>query len=299
MKRNIFFFVFLLMGIAATAQQLTTSSLYDLQGTLHNPSTAGIQKHGMIGASFRSMWDGIPGGPQTQTVFGSAFIEKVKLGIGGYIYNDVTGPTKRTGLEMAYAYHIPLENDATFSLGLEARFQQFSYDYAKLQASLGTNDPTIGSDNNRFKADAGFGASYTTKKFQLGASVSQLLQSKLNLYSGSLPTSEEAKLYRHYYFNGYYVWDVDGNTTVTPNFLFIYLPNAPLEFQGGVRVEHHKLFWYGLSLRANQSWMLSAGVRIKQKFMVGYAYDIYRTPLSVYDKGSGSHEVLIRYDFIK
>jgi type IX secretion system PorP/SprF family membrane protein len=207
---------------------------------------------------------------------------------------------------MAYAYHIPLKNDAVFSLGIEGRFQQFSFDRAKLQASLG-NDPVLGSTDNRFTGDAGFGISYTNKKFQAGVSVSQLIQSKMDFYklntgvgAGALPNrTSEARLYRHYYLHSYYKLDIDGNTTITPSVLFVYLPNAPLEFQGGIRIEHHELFWWGAGLRARQSWMVSAGLHINKVFTVGYSFDIYNTPLSVYDNGSNAHEILLRYDFLK
>jgi type IX secretion system PorP/SprF family membrane protein len=294
------------VSAVANSQQIATSSLYDMQGTFHNPSVAGVQKHGMIGATYRSMWDGIDGGPVTTTVFGSAYVPSVKLGIGGYLFSDVTGPTKRLGMQMAYAYHIPLKNDAVFSLGIEGRFQQFSIDKSKLQNSLGS-DPVLAGPGNRFTGDAGFGMSFTNKKFQAGVSVSQLIQSKMDFYSLSLggssaalpERSREARLYRHYYLHGNYKWDVDGVTTITPSALFIYLPNAPLEFQGGARVEHKDLFWWGLAWRARQSWMISAGVRIAKKFTVGYCFDIYSTPLSVYDKGSNAHEILMKYEFLK
>jgi len=306
MKQYIFSLIFCSVVVTATAQQIATSSLYDLQGTFHNPSVAGAQKHGVIGASYRAMWDGISGGPRTATLFGSAYLPSLKVGIGGYVFSDITGPTKRTGLQMAYAYHVPLKNDAIFSLGIEGRFQQFSIDKAKLENSLGY-DPILAGPGNRFTGDAGFGVSYTNKKFQVGASVSQLIQSKMDFYklnlgsgSGSLPErSKEARLYRHYYFHGHYEWDVDGVTKIIPSAMFIYLPNAPLEFQGGARVEHNEVFWWGLAWRAKQSWMISAGVHINKKFTIGYCFDIYSTPLSVYDKGSNGHEVLLRYDFLK
>lgn len=291
-------FVFIVTG-SVRAQQLATSSLYDMQGVFHNPSTAGVQKHGRIGASYRTMWSGIDGAPKTTTVFGSAYLSGVKLGIGGYIFNDVTGPTRRTGLQMAYAYHIPLKNEASFSLGIEGRFQQYAIDKGKLQESLGETDPVLMGAENRFSADAGFGISYTDKKFQAGVSVSNLIQSKLNFYSGNLNRSEQGRLYRHYYLHSLYNWDVDGATVITPNILFIYLPNSPLEFQGGARVEHKETFWWGVSLRLRQSWMISAGVHIKKKLSIGYSFDIYNSPLSIYDKGANAHEILLRYDFLK
>jgi type IX secretion system PorP/SprF family membrane protein len=307
MKRSIIFALLFTCGTRmAIAQQQQTSSLYDLQGIFHNPALAGVNKYTSIGMSYRAMWDGMPGGPQTGTLFGSFYMPSAKVGLGGYIYSDKTGPTSRTGIQTAYAYHVPLRNDASFSIGIEARGQQFSFDKAKLQSSLG-NDPILGSDGSRFKFDAGLGVAFTSKKFQVGAAVSQLIQSKLDFYtlnlgSGSAPLPErttEAKFYRHYYFHGLYNWKVDENTVITPNFLFIYLPNAPLEFQGGARVEHRELFWWGVALRARQSWMLSAGVHVKKKFTIGYSFDIYSTPLSTFDRGSSAHEILLRYDFLK
>lgn len=279
-----------------SAQQLQTSSMYDLQGVFHNPSTAGVQT--AAGVSYRAQWNGISGAPRTTTAFGSFELPSLKIGIGGYLYSDKTGPTSRTGVQLAFAKHIPTANGGKFSLGIEARGQQYSLDREKLTATLGA-DPAIGTSENRFVFDAGFGVSYTGKRLQLGASVSQLVQSKLNFYTGNLNTSEQARLYRHYFLHGSYKWNVDGNTTITPNFLAIYLPNAPAEFQGGVRVEHNELFFWGLSLRAKQSFMLSAGLHVKKKFTIGYSFDIYQTPMSVFDAGGNAHEMLLRYNFSK
>ncbi|MBL7745157.1 MAG: PorP/SprF family type IX secretion system membrane protein [Chitinophagaceae bacterium] len=299
MKRYIILFA-VAAGISAAtnAQQLQTSSLYDMQGMMHNPSMAGSYRHGMVGATYRSQWSSLSGSPKTATVFGSFDLPKQDIGVGGYLYNDKTGPTSRTGLQLAFAKHIPLHNDARFSLGIEARAQQYAIDRGKLSQTLGS-DPALGSSDNKFKFDAGFGISYTSKKFQIGASVSQLVQSKLDFYNGSTTPAEEGRLYRHYYLHSLYNWRVDESTVITPNFLFIYLPNAPLEFQGGVRVEHNEVFWWGVSLRAKQSFMLSAGVNINKKFTIGYSFDIYSTPLSVFDEGANAHEVLLRYNIFK
>jgi type IX secretion system PorP/SprF family membrane protein len=290
----------LVAGVVTTvnAQQLQTSSMYDMQGVMHNPSTAGVYQKGMVGATYRSQWSGISGSPKTATLFGSFELPEQKIGLGGYLYNDKTGPTSRTGIALQFAKHIPTANGGKFSLGIEARGQQYSLDRAKLSETLGS-DPALGTSDNRFKFDAGFGISYTDKKLQLGASVSQLVQSKLDFYSGNLSTTEEARLYRHYYFHGSYKLNVDDATSITPNFLFIYLPNAPLEFQGGVRVEHSEVFWWGLALRAKQSFILSAGVNLNKKFTLGYSFDIYKTPISVFDSGSNAHEVLLRYNIFK
>src|SRR5690349_274641 len=105
----------------AHAQQLQTSSFYDMQGMIHNPATAGIQQKGMIGATYRTQWAGISSSPKTATIFGSFDLPDQKIGIGGYIYNDKTGPTSRSGIDLAFAKHITLRDGGKFSLGIEAR----------------------------------------------------------------------------------------------------------------------------------------------------------------------------------
>ena len=298
MKKYIVIILAGIFTVQAKAQQLQTSSLYDLQGVYHNPSMAGTQAMNMVGVSYRTQWSGISGSPKTATVFGSFGLPSHNIGIGGYVYRDQTGPTSRTGVALQFAKHIPLSNGGNFSLGLEARGLQFSLDRAKLVAELGS-DPALGTSDNKFKFDAGFGVSYNGKRLQLGAAASQLVQSKLGFYTGNLNNSESARLFRHYYFHGAYKWNVDDATTLTPNVMFIYLPNAPLEVQGGIRVEHREIFWWGVGYRAKQSFILSAGLNINKKLTIGYAFDIYSKPMNVFDGGNNAHEMLLRFNLSK
>jgi type IX secretion system PorP/SprF family membrane protein len=302
MKKYIIIASIICSATAAKSQQLQSSSFYEMQGLIHNPSTAGVMQNeevkAVAGVYYRKQWAGISGSPTTVTAFGSFSFPKQKIGISAFGYNDKTGPTTRTGINLNFAKHINFNNGGVFSLGIETRFLQFRLDRGKLAATLG-DDPALGTADSRFKFDAGFGASYTNKKFQIGASVSQLVQSKLGFYAGAASTTELARLYRHYYVHGNYNWDVDGATVITPNALAIYLPNAPLEFQGGVRVEHNKMLFWGVGYRVNQNFILSAGAHIKKQFSIGYTYDVYNNPLSSFSGGSGAHEFMLKYNFMK
>src|SRR6478672_2652133 len=137
MKRFYLSALIILSALISQGQQLMASSFYDMYGTLHNPAVAGSKHYGSIGGTFRTQWSGIPGAPQTALVFGDTYLSKAKIGLGGYIYNDVTGPTTRNGIQMSYAYHIPMKNNGDFSLGLEVRVLQFTYDRSKLEGALG------------------------------------------------------------------------------------------------------------------------------------------------------------------
>src|SRR5688572_14958968 len=101
MKKIILLITTISCGLVSQSQQLQTSSLYDLQGVLQNPSMAGVQQNrghkGIAGVSYRHQWSGISGSPQTFTAFGSFALSKQKIGVAANVYNDKTGPTSRTG----------------------------------------------------------------------------------------------------------------------------------------------------------------------------------------------------------
>lgn len=68
MKRILFILITAGLGWQASAQQLNTSSLYELQGLFHNPATAGTYAPGLVGAVYRTQWSSFTGAPRTATV---------------------------------------------------------------------------------------------------------------------------------------------------------------------------------------------------------------------------------------
>ncbi len=296
MKKLMLIVAVVCTGSQVYSQQLQTTSFYGQQGLLINPAMAGTGETDMIAATYRSQWNGVSGSPRTATLYGSFAMPKYKAGIGGYLFNDVTGPTARRGINLELAKHIPLSNGGQFSIGIATKLMQYAIDKEKISQSLGA-DPVLAGNGNPIKFDAGFGVAYVGKKLQLGVSVAQLVQSKLQFYEGNLTTTEEAKLYRHYYVHGLYKWDLDGMTKIVPNFVFTYLPSAPVELQVGATAEHNDIFWYGVGFKINQSFMATAGLIFNKKIKIGYTYDAYVTKMSAFKQGVAANEFLVRYDF--
>ena len=298
MKKIFCIISFITTGYIAQAQQLHFTSQYIADNYLYNPAAAGMTGHGSIGATYRSMWSGIDGGPQTTMLYGDISVKKLKAGIAGYVYNDVTGPTRRTGVDFAYSYHIVSKDEKTvFGMGLELQALQFYYDMAKLAQYI-PNDPILQGVNTKTLLDAGAGVYLRTEKLHLGASVKQLIQSKINL--ATIPNStESSKLVRHFYFQGAYDFNTGDNIKLTPNAILKYIPNAPTEFNFGMIVNYHDFLYWGLNWTVNQNWVIQGGFTLNSRLSFGYAHDIYTTPLSVFDGGGGADEVMIKYNFAK
>jgi len=129
-----------------------------------------------------------------------------------------------------------------------------------------------------------------------------LLQSKLNYIKSS--TNPEGKLYRHLYVIGSYNIRTDESNLLIPNFQCQFVPGLPADISGGMRLEHKDLVWVGFNYHHNQSYSAYAGVKFKEQLAIGYAaigyaFDQYSTPLSLFDGGSGAHEISLRYFFKK
>ncbi len=290
--------ILLVVTYGASAQQLHFMSQYLQHNSMLNPAAAGIANHDMIGVSYRSQWSSFPGSPRTYMVYGDVNLAKLNAGIGGYAYRDETGPTSRTGLQLAYSYHIiSRDQKRKVGLGIELRGLQYAIDKGKLINSLG-NDPALGGKSSKFGFDAGAGVYYTDGKFSAGAAVSQVIQSKLQL--ADVPNATlGGKLYRHYNFLANYKIQTGDNIYLIPNALVRVIEHAPVEYEGGVKLDYQDKLWLAIIYKVHQSYSLQAGVKIAQKIRLTYSYDAYETPISAYDGGAGAHEISLNFDLGK
>src|SRR6187431_1459670 len=84
-------------GYNASAQQIFKISQFTQHNFILNPAAAGANKDASIGATYRKMWAGIDGGPQTVLLYGDTYFAKSNVGLAVVLYDDKTGPTSRTG----------------------------------------------------------------------------------------------------------------------------------------------------------------------------------------------------------
>jgi type IX secretion system PorP/SprF family membrane protein len=279
------------------AQQLHFTSIFQQHNTMYNPAAAGFTGHGVVGATYRSMWSAFSGNPRTFMVYGDTYWEKKNSGFAAYLYKDITGPTSRTGVQAAYSYHVKTGAKSKLGLGLELRGLQYALDKSKLTDALGS-DLVLAGNNTSFKLDAGAGIYFSDGKFSAGAAVSQLIQSKL-AFNDVPNATERAKLYRHFAFTANYVIETGGTTHLTPNVMVRYIPNAPMEYDLGCKVDVQDKIWWALSWRVRHFWSLQAGFKIVEKIGLTYAYDYYNEPFSDFNSGNNAHEIGLRFNLKK
>jgi type IX secretion system PorP/SprF family membrane protein len=175
-------------------------------------------------------------------------------------------------------------------------FMQYRIDRASFARYI-PNDPLLAGDGSEMKGDAAAGVYYRSNKLNIGFSVQQLLQSKLNFIKTA--TNTQGKLYRHYFVGGHYNWRTDEDNVLVPNASVMFVENFPAEFEAGVRLEHKDFLYAGLNFHYKQSFSAFMGFKAKKRLSIGYAYEQYNSPVSVFQDGSAAHEISMRYFFAK
>jgi type IX secretion system PorP/SprF family membrane protein len=285
----------LLMAGTVFAQQLHFTSQYLQHNSMYNPAAAGMtDNQSVIGISYRNQWGSFPGNPKTYILYGDFGLKKMKAGLGAYIYRDITGPTSRTGVQLAYSYHVKLnDRNARLGIGLEFRLLQFAIDKSKLTDALG-NDPVLSGSSNKIAPDAGAGIYFTNDKLSFGVAASQLIKSKISL-GDPTGTDIRAKLYRHYNFMASYKWQTGENVYLIPNGMVRVIENAPPEYDLGCKLDYQEKLWFALNWRAKQSCSVQAGFTILKKIEFGYSFDCYITPSTLVNDGFAGHELSLRF----
>lgn len=288
----------MIVGVSAVAmaQQLHFTSQYIQHNSMYNAGAAGISGSDVLGVTYRDMWRSFPGNPKTYFAYGDFDIQKMGAGLAAYVYKDVTGATSRTGGQLALSKHIVAQNGKSrVGIGIELRGVQYAIDKNKLTDALGDIDPVLLGASNKFTFDAGAGIYYKGSRLGIGVGAQQLIGSKIKL--NNIPEAEQTgRLYRHYNLNANYEIPCGDSISLIPNGQIRVIENSPTEYEAGMMLDYKKKIWWGLNYRVNQFWTLQAGFRLFNHLGFTYSYDYYRTPIDAFTKGSGAHEVGLRFN---
>lgn len=302
---------------AVFGQTEPTYSQYIMNGFLINPSFAGRDGYTTVNLTVREQWIGLNGAPSTyaasfQTrILQNSFISKStavrkkivkptkggKVGIGGYIFNDNNGIMRRTGILMAYSYHISMgrtggiPNDLSFGLALKA----YQYNVNVNGAILDNPDDALlnSYDRTKYIPDFNFGASFTTSKYYAGFAMTNILR-------GSLVFADTSKTKDHqvggFYLTGGYKFPISPDWIIEPSAFIkasdMFLSSIQLDLTA--RAYYKENYWAGLSYRTGDAVILLFGLKYDRIYFA-YAYDFTLTDIR--RQSYGSHELSVAVKF--
>ncbi len=278
----------------AKAQQLPQYTQYMLNQMAVNPAYAGMEEFPEVCSNNRQQWVGITDAPRTYMLTLNGPIKAKHMGIGMGVYTDIVGPTRRTGINASYAYHLKLKDDMTLSMGLSAGVLQWGIDGNKLTIRE-EDDPSLSNVyQTTLVPDFGAGLYFRkAKQFYVGVSIPQIYQAPIGLYT----TDKESRVIRHFNISGAYTYTLNEQLAIEPCFLLKYVKPASPIIDIGARVIYKDEIWAGLNFRTKDAFSVMVGYMFKNYLMIGYSYDF--TTSNVRKYSSGTHEIMLGIRFSK
>lgn len=283
--------------IPAEAQQIPMFTHYMYNTLSVNPAYAGSRDALTITALHRSQWVNFSGAPVTQTLTMHAPLRSEHLGVGLSVSNDKIGPTNNTSIFADFAYIMQVSKKGRFALGLSGGANIFQAKLSSLQLDQQA-DPVFQNDiSNRTTPNFGFGAYYYLPRFYAGVSVPNLLEnnySEIQQADGSFLIGKEQ---RHYFLIAGAVINMGDNLAFKPTTLLKVTGAAPAQADVTASFLIVKRLLVGVMFRTGDAAGALVGVDITEQLHLGYSYD-WSYGVKTFENNQGSHELVLRYDFI-
>lgn len=292
MKHIIIFTLALMCSTRVWAQQMPQYTQYLLNSYAINPAMAGSTNYFEGKINHREQWVGITDAPRTNIISVNGPIVPQKMGVGGFIFNDINGPTRQFGLNLSYSYHIKLTENVRLSMALYGAFMQFGIDGAKISTT--STDPVLSAGlQTSLIPDAGFSAYAYADKFFGGFSASQITHSKIKYKEISAQTT--GRLVGHYFLIGGYNYDLNEQIRIQPSVLLKYVNPVPVQAEFSLRGIYKEMVSAALSYRSSDAFAFTASYTHKKQLTIGYSYDFLVSGLQNYSVGS--HEIMLSVRF--
>ncbi len=274
-------------------QLIPVTNQYMLNPLSINPAYAGNRGVMNIAAFYRKQWVGIKGAPETMTLAMDAPFFNDKLGLGLTVLNDKIGVTKETQFNTNYSYKIPTKN-GTLSLGLGAGLFVTNTAWSDLVVIDPGDEYYLADSKVYIVPNFSFGLYYSVRNYFAGFSIPKLLEQRFNTDKNKYVIKNNFSDYM-YLFNTGYVFDISKNFKFFPSALLVYTPENKILYDINAHFKLLDRLWLGASYRNSRSAAAMFQFQLTNQLRFAYTYDFDFNKLRTFS--SGSHEVMLRYEF--
>jgi type IX secretion system PorP/SprF family membrane protein len=296
MKNQILYFVTILL-VAITSDSFGQNdpmfTQYMFNEMYINPAYAGSRENISVTGLIREQWVGLDGAPSTQTLSAHAPVWGKKLGIGITVLNESIGVSKRTGVNLNGAYRIPMDKNV-LSFGLQLGMNSISE--SLLDLGLATDNQFQVNTGRQMAPNFGFGTYYLAPKWYLGLSIPRMIQNRLDVTTGTGDIQNKLNVKDwHYFLTAGSIHTISNDVKLKPAAMLKVVNGAPMELDLSCNALLRDFVWAGLGYRTGDAFSLLLGANLTKQLRLGYSYDLSTSELK--DFNSGSHEIMLGYDF--
>jgi type IX secretion system PorP/SprF family membrane protein len=296
MRKIIIIIQICLLAYGVNAQQDPMFTHYAFNTLAINPAYAGTRDALTITGLHRMQWVSFDGAPLTQTLTGHAPIINKNIGLGLSVMNDKIGPTNTLSFYVDFSYKIKINERTKLSFGLKSGLNYKKADLNELQLTDQDDPMFLADQKSKLLPNFGFGLYLYSDRYYVGISIPKLLENNFtdNTISGDVNLASDKK---HYFLIGGAAFDLTEEITLKPTTFVKVTNGAPIEMDVTANFIFMNKFWTGLMYRTGDAIGLLTGLNITDQLSVGYSFD-WSMVNKTFKYNQGSHEIMIRYDFI-
>lgn len=283
----------LTIAFSARAQQDAMYTQYMFNTLALNPAYAGSRNVTSATALFRNQWTGMDGAPKTGTITIDAPLANKKFGIGAQFFTDKLGITQTNAGILSTAYRIRMDK-GTLAFGIQGSVSQYRADYTDVFLNNPAFDPAFADNVNKILFNLGTGVYYNTDNFYVGLSAQDLIANRLTPYES--PNSDiKNEQAMHLFLAAGIVLPVSDDFKIKPSFLVKGVKGAPIQADLNATLWIKDVIGIGAQYRTSADLAGMVEIQATPQIRLGYSYDYSTTNLRNFN--SGSHEIMIRYEF--
>jgi type IX secretion system PorP/SprF family membrane protein len=293
MKRIIKILLLILIPASNYGQLPPFTNQYVLNPLSINPAYAGNRGVMNIAAFYRKQWVGVKGSPETMSLAADAPLSDDRMGLGLILLNDKIGVTRETQFNTNYSYKISIKS-GILSFGLGAGIIMTNTAWSDLVV-LDPGDEYYLIDSKVFIVpNFSFGAYYSSQNYFAGFSIPKLIGQKFNFEKNKYVIKNNMNDY-YYLFNTGYIFDLSAKLKFFPSVLVVLSPGDKILFDVNANFKVIDRLWLGASYRNGRAISGMFQFQLTNQVKFAYTYDFDFAKLRTFS--SGSHEVMMRYEF--
>ena len=305
MKRFLYILL-IILAMPSMAQDLPDLSNYQHNWMIYNAAFTGSRDAGSISTFLRQKSFSGPG-PMYQQISGHTPMknEKIALGVNwfseqnaGTLFGEdrAAAPFKKSSIYFNYAYRI-WAGGGRLSLGISGGVTSFVENFSNLTLT-DPGDESFMAGEREYLPNFGAGVLYYVdnkdRKYFVGLSVPYFLSRGASRNS----IAHDFGTYTGVLTGGYR-FKIHDMFSIFPTALTMFeIGSKTLNYQASLNfgVIHDKIT-IGAIYKSSNAIAINANFEISRRFMLGYSYDHYLNNVNSYF--SGSHEIVLRYEFRK
>lgn len=262
--------------ITANSQQPQVYNQFFMNPYMYNPAYAGVEGHAAIFVMYRDQWTNVEGAPQ---ISHASFHVPLQGGIaiGGAAFNVKQSILTTSAAKFSASYLINIDRTHFLRFGMSLGAGTNGVNLNEIADAAG--DPAIAGflDQSLFFL-GDFGVAYHFGHFNVGISLP-------NLFGYSPITQKEVSDIEfsptdNLLFKMNYRGHISDNFAFEPHVIYRYSSVTPHQYEGTLIAHLYHIVWVGASYRQDAGIIGLAGAKVKEKFAIGFAYELGNSNIS-------------------